>query len=190
MEDAQLGRTFGVLVDKNDRSFVDDIEQLKAAEQSLTWDKYGKLDPALYERLQGLGPEEKVSVLVRIVAQPRTQAELYAELAAMHPEAQAALVREGNPMAVGDYALNMQLENEYVELIEADIRGNVQPLTHWLEGLGFAVTLYTGMPAVAVTVPKRTVEELIERTEVAVIYLADGREQPLSDTAIPTNRAP
>jgi hypothetical protein len=188
--DEKSGRAYGVLVDKNDRSFVDDIEQLKAAEQSLTWNKYGKLDPALYERLQALGPEDKVSILVRIAAQTRTQAELYAELAAAHPEAQAALAREGNPMAVGDYALAMQLENEYVELIEADIRGKVQPLTDWLERLGFAVTSYAGMPAVAVTVPKRIVEELIDRTEVAGMSLAEGREQPALDTALPSNRAP
>jgi hypothetical protein len=74
---------------------------------------------------------------VRVAAQPSSEAELYAKLAAAHPEAQAALTREGNPMAV--------------------------------------------------TVPKRTVEALAGRGDVAFLYLAEGQEQLLLDTPVPAN---
>ena len=179
------------MVDLADGSFVDDVEAVERAEQEAHRARYGKLEPALFERLKTMKDDDEVTVAVWVAGGPkRSQEELYAALAAKYPEAQAALERSGNPMDVGDYELTNEIEAEYVRMLEADVQERIQPLVRYLEDQGYAVTTFGALPSIAVTLPKAAILELVKRADVGAVYLSGKEEQTELDSAVPSNRAP
>ena len=178
IEDHKSEGTYGVLVNTKDHSFVDDIEDLRAAERAARWDKYGKFNEELNDRLSKMSLDEIVSVIISLKVQRRGDEELFAELAAKYPKAREALVRTGNPFEVDDPELNNRLENEYVQLIEDDLQAQVQSVVDYLEALGHSVTSYPGMPALAATLPKMVILDLAQRPDVVALFLAEDQEVP------------
>jgi len=189
--DIKNGQWYNVMVDLADGSFVDDVEAIEQAGQEAHRVKYGKLEPALFERLETVKDDDKVPVAIWIAGEPkRSQEELYAALAAKYPEAQAALERSGKPMDVGDYELINQIETEYVRMLEADTQERIQPLVRYLEGKGYTVTTLGALPSITVTLPKAEILELVKRTDVGAVFLNEGEVQRLLDSAVPSDRVP
>jgi hypothetical protein len=58
------GRFYGLLVDLNDGTVIEDVDSIEAAEERARVEKYSKLQPELYERLQTMRDEERVTVMI------------------------------------------------------------------------------------------------------------------------------
>lgn len=189
------GQVYKLLVDLISGRVEEDISALLAAEAQAHQAHYGKLQPALYERLQVLRNKDTLPVAVWVAAQPgRTLAEqqeaAFAALAAKYPEAKAALKRSGKPMDVDDPELACRIEAEYAALLAAETRVRVQPVVTELERQGFTVTAYEGMPSFTAVLPKWMIVRLSKRDDVGAIYLIEAEEQPALDSAVPTSLAP
>jgi hypothetical protein len=191
----QDGRFFTVLVDLQSGKFENPSDIEKAEARALRA-KYGKLLPALYDRLQTMQETDTVPVMIWVANQPgqhrgaREQAAL-AALAAKYPHVRAALARSGKPMDVGDRALSRQIEKEYAALLDAGVDQTIQPLVKALETSKIQAAISPGLPAVSVALTKRAILLFAQRSDVGMIDLAEGRLRHLDlASAVSSNRAP
>ena len=189
--DTKDDRWYNVMVDLADSSLVEDVEAVEQAEREAHRARYGKLEPALFDRLETMRDDEEVEIAAWVAGGPkRSEEELYAALAAKYPEAQTALERSGKPMDVDDRELGRKIEAEYVRMLEVDVQERIQPLMRYLQGQGYAVTTFGALPSIAVTLPKAAILELVERPDVGAVYLSGKEAQPELDSAVPSDRAP
>jgi hypothetical protein len=184
------GQVYKLLVDLQSGQIGEDVSALLAAEDQARQSRYGKLQPALYQRLQTLRDDEPLPVAIWIAAGPgqslaEQQAAAFATVAAKYPEAQEAMQRSGKPMDVSDPVLARQIEAEYVALINAEMNTRVQPLVDELKRRGFVVTVFEGMPSVTATLPKSVIIELSQRDDVSAIYLIEEGSHPELASATP-----
>lgn len=165
----------------------EEIEALREVSAEAKQAQYGKLEPALYERLQTLEDEDTLQVAVFVKAPAgKSMSELeqqaFALVAEKYPEAKAALARSGKPMDVADQELSWQIEQEYHAYVRAEIRAYVQPLVTELEQQGFAVNTSKGHPSFTVSLPKRVILALNEHSDVGLIRIYfTGEEEPDTD---------
>jgi len=195
LDNRPKGQVYKLLVDLRSGRVEEDISALLAEEARAHESRYGKLQPALYERLQSLNDDETLPVAIWVAAGPgqslaEQQAAAFATLAARYPEVRAALERFGKPMDVNDPALRQRIEAEYIELLNAQTEVRSRPLITELTHGGFTVTTYPGMPSFTAVLPKRVILELARRPDVSAIYLVETEEQPALDSAVPTSLAP
>jgi hypothetical protein len=177
--ETQGGRFFQLLVDLNSGQ-VEERVTVEDAEARASNAKYGKLQPALYDRLQQLKDTDLVTITLVIAAGPgqslgEREIAARAALAAKYPEARAAIDRHGKPMDVADPALAAQIYKEYVALIDGDLPQRIVPVVAALKAQGFAVRTTAGLPAVTVSLPKAVVLTLAQRGDVGTIFLAEAR---------------
>jgi hypothetical protein len=170
------GRFFKLLVDLEDHTVVEDVAAIQQAEDEAHREKYGKLHPALYERLQAMQDDETVQVTIWVAAGPgRSLAErelaAKATLAAKYPEVQTALERGGKPMDVEDPELAERVRAEYAALLRVDLDQRGTALVETLEARGFTVRTSKGLPAVTATLPKGVIQELVQRSDVGSVHL-------------------
>jgi len=189
------GQAYKLLVDLRSGRVEEDVSALQAAEARAHQIHYGKLQPALYERLQLLNDGETLPVAIWIAASPgqdlaEQQARAFAVLAARYPEVREALERFGKPMDVSDLALRQRVESEYLALLTDQTEARIRPLASELERRGFTIATYVGVPSFTATLPKRVILELAQRPDVSAIYLIETKEQPALDSAVPTSLAP
>ncbi len=193
--DLESGRFFQVLVDLNNGQ-VQDRAAVEEAEEERHRAQYGKLQPALYERLQAMRGDETVTVTIWVSAPPgrslaEQQAAAFATLEERYPQARAAMERSGKPMDVDDPALAERIYEEYVQILNAETASRIQPLVQALEAQGFTVRTVEGLPAVTATLPRMVIEEVAARDDVGAIYLSEGGwRHLLLNSAVPTNLAP
>lgn len=195
LDDRPEGQIYKLLVDLADGRIEEDVSALLAAEAKAHQARYGKLELALYERLQTLKGDDTVPVAVWMAAQPgQTLAErqeaAFAALEAKYPEAKAALEHSRIPWDVDDPELAERIEAEYVTFLNAEIQVRTQPLVTVLERRGFTVTTYKGLPSFTAVLPKQAILELSKREDVSTIYLTEARVQSEMDSAAPTSLAP
>lgn len=166
---------YDVLVDLDTGAIEDDPEVVEAAEESASVEKYGKLHPLLYERLQEVDDQTLLRVTFWVAADPdgRTREEIFAILAAKFPEVDEAMSRWGRPWAVDDYKLRDQIRAEYWRLKSEDIAARILPLVTELRGRGVDVHTYDNLPSVSATLSKADIELLAQREDVSAIYLTD-----------------
>jgi hypothetical protein len=189
------GQVYKLLVDLRSGQIEEDVSALLAAEARAHQARYGKLQPALYERLQTLHDDEPLPVAVWVAAGTgqslaEQQAAAFATLAARYPEVREAIERFGKPMDVSDPALRQRVEDEYIALLATQPEMRTRLLITELERRGFTITAYTGMPSFTAILPKRVILELAHRPEVSAIYLVEAEAQPELDSAVPTSLAP
>jgi hypothetical protein len=190
------GLFYNLLVDLDTDEVIEDVASIDAAESNAQFENYGKLQLALYEKLQTLQDTDYVDVAIWVMAPvgeslPEREVQAMAILAAEYPEAQEAVENGGKPMDVDDPVLAETIYWEYVSLVEISATQRVQSLVDYLATLGVSVQTVEGLPVVFASLDKATVSLVEQRDDVGAIYLADGDEQSLSlDSAIPTDRAP
>jgi hypothetical protein len=160
-----------------------DLVEAKADEMAAREMKYGKLDPMLYERLDGQPGEFEICVLIRVA--PIDFATVYTELQARHPEADP----ESLPFLVVNSDSD-QILNDYRSLLSEAILGKKQPLVEYLSSQDLAVSTSSFLPAVQVTLKKEMIEEIANREDVQYIFLGESNEQLVLDSAIPSAHAP
>jgi hypothetical protein len=184
-------RFFNLLVDLEDHTVVEDVSAIQRAEEEAYRDKYGKLEPALHERLQQAADDELVEVAIWIAGRPhRSQREMFDELSARFPEAASALARSGKPFDVQDDEVRDRIWTAYLEMVASNTEPLVQPVVDFLQAQGYAMTVYDGLPSVTAVLPKRLILALAERPDVGQIYLIEGEGHLLLDSAVPGDRVP
>ena len=182
-------KTYRLFVDLDDNSVIDDVTAIERAEAEARYEKYGKLDPVLYERLQTAGENEELTIAVWVSGERgRSRAELFAILTERYPEAREALERHASPFDVEDRALSEKMKDEYNRMHQEDLAARVQPLVQFFQDQNIDVQTYKTTPTVVVTVGKDVIQTLTERDDVQIIYLVEGEGQPELDTATRTDR--
>jgi hypothetical protein len=147
MDTRPEGRIYKLLVDLEEERVLSEEEAaaLRAAEAEARQAKYGRLEPALYERLQLLADEDTLQVAVWVKAPPgkslsELEQQAFALMAEKYPEAKVALARSGKPMDVADQELARRIETDLHAYIDTEMRAYAQPLVTELEQQGFAET--------------------------------------------------
>lgn len=189
------GQVYKLLVDLRDGRVEEDVSALLAAEARAHESRYGKLGPALYERLRGLKDDDTLPVAIWMAASPgkslaEQQTAAFAILAARYPQARAAMEHGGKPMDVSDPELRRRIEADYTTLMAAQAESRLSSLVTELKQRGFAITTYAGMPSFTAVLPKRVILELARRSDVSAIYLTEAEVQLELDSAVPTTLAP
>jgi len=108
------GQVFKLHVDLLDGSIIEDLNEIRNLEAQASQRKYGKLQPTLYERLQGIEDDEILPVAIWAKSSPGEtavdiQEAAYAALAEKYPEARASMENMGKPMDVQDPELASQI---------------------------------------------------------------------------------
>jgi subtilisin family serine protease len=190
------GKFYNVLVDLSTKEVIENVNSIWIAEHQARTKKYGKLQADLYLRLQTMKGDEKIMVTIWLaVPDGQTlsdkETSITTLLASKYPEAQIAIERGGKPMDVDDPKLAAQIYTEYVSLLEGDITQNNQPLIKELEARGIDAYATQGLPAVTALVSKDDVLALMQRDDIATIYLAEaGHRHHTLNSAVTTNLAP
>lgn len=98
-DQAGVLQQFAVMVDPVTGKIGDDFNTIHAAESSVYYAKYGKLQPSLYERLQTIGDDEKlpIAIWVKQDESVRSEAELIADFIKLHPETEKTWKEQGMP---------------------------------------------------------------------------------------------
>lgn len=185
------GRFYSLLVDLDNGRVEEDLAAVREAEEKAYLERYGRLEPALYRRLQEVDDDEVLPVAIWVAGGPqRSQEDLFAAVAARHLEAQEALSRSGKPWDVEDPELAARIKAEYNRLSAADTAVRIEPLVTHLERRGVEVTTYGVLPSVTARLTKRQILELAQRDDIGMIYLIEERGQEETDVAIPTDLVP
>ena len=176
----QPGHAYKLLVDLQDGRVIENISALLKAEERAYREKYGRMEPALHERLAGLQDEDTLAVAIWVASSPgnslsEREVTARATLAAKYPEARAAVDQGGKPMDVSDPELRERIEADYAALMAVEPTTRIGPLVMELRQRGFAIVTYEGMPTFSAVLPKRVILELAERPEVGAIYLTEAQ---------------
>jgi subtilisin family serine protease len=192
-------QVYKLLVDLENEQVLSEAEvsDLREAEREAYRAKYGRLEPALYERLQELNDKDTVPVLVWMASrfQGKTLADhrqtAFAALAEKYPAAETAMENFGRPFAVDDRELGRRIRAEYFEMLNTETTLRTQPLMTKLNQQGFAVTSHRGMPALSGVLPKYVIIlELNNRSDIGAIYLLEDKFQPALNVSVPSTLAP
>jgi hypothetical protein len=119
-----------VLVDVARDAVETDVEKWIAAERAAYIEKYGALNPGLYERLQQTDDQERLPVAIWVAQSERDKpAEALLEAAAGDNAAALEALRTlGAPWAVADEQQAQAIHERYVELLNAEAADRVAPL--------------------------------------------------------------
>lgn len=152
------GGTYKLLVDILNNQIEEDVSALLKAEDKARMARYGKLEPALDERLQNLRNDENVTVAVWMTDNSGAtffdrQQSAFSVVADKYAPAKIASERGDKPMDVVDQALAKQIYADYAEIMREATNRRVQPLMSDLAQLGFVPQQSEDMPALDITLP-------------------------------------
>ena len=183
---------YSVLVDPVTKTVEPDYNAVRAAEHAAYYSKYGKFEPALYDRLQQISEDEllPVTIWAAHTNEDSSYEQIVAEVISRYPEAEETFNETSVLWMVKDANLSMEIRGYYEQLLKENAVVRLQPIITWIEAQGFAVEEFSGLPAVAATLSKRVINELEKHDEVATIFLTEVKLQPESNIAIPTDRVP
>jgi len=181
-------RDFHLLVDLDDGSVVDDVAAVERAEAEAHRARYGKLHPALYERLQTANNEEALPVAIWVGGERgRSREEIYALLSCQYPQVRRALASHTSPFDLDDPSLSRQVRAEYEQMRQKDIAARIHPLVRYLKHRGITVETHHLLPSITAMLSKGEILALTKRNDVQIIYLVEGEGEPALDTAVHTN---
>ncbi len=181
-EQNDVRRQFVLLVDPKTGEVEPSLPQLRAAEEAAHRAQYGALDPLLYNRLQAAEEGDLFVVAISPAANEHTRQpeQLFAEVAALFPEAEAALQSHGAPWLVDDPALAAQIGLEYQARLEASVALSTEPILTWLESQGVAAESAPSIPIVSATLTKAQLLEASRLPAIGRIFADDNVEGPAS----------
>lgn len=172
------GRTYRILIDPVTLEIGSDVGAIKRADEEAYIARYGKMDSALYRRLQVAEPDEEIAIAIWVNGSGGGQHTLFEQVAAQFPAAQAAFAQGKLPWDVDDTILTEQIRAQYRLLAQDHTAQRLAPLVNYLEQqYGIMVTPSTSMPTIAVTLTKTQIEELLNYPQVAMLHLAEGEAE-------------
>ncbi|MEA2033119.1 MAG: S8 family serine peptidase [Euryarchaeota archaeon] len=168
-----------------DGNIVEDIRKAEKEEQEAYANKYGKLAPDLYERLQKVtDPNETIKVGIWLT--PIGSEKIVDEITSKYPDVKTT---KGKPMPGTDMEKYDKVYKEIMAAKEEAGALKVKPIRDYLESKGFTVKCVSNVPPiVAAELPKSEILTLQEREDVDTIYLSKVNK-PEINTAVPTIRA-
>ena len=181
--DKESGNIYGVDMDIDGN--IVDIRKAEKEEQEAYTNKYGKLAPDLYDRLQKV-TDQNETIEVVIWLTPIDSEKIIDCVTSKYPDVKTA---KGRPLPDTDME---KYDEEYNEIFAAKKQAYAlkeKPIIDYLESKGFEVTYAsTTAPLVCAKLAKDEILALQEREDVDTIYLSQTLE-PEIDTAAPTVRA-
>jgi len=183
--------TYSLSVETTTGAIEEDLAVLEEAERIAHVTKYGKMEPALWVRLQQVTDDTVLPVAIWVAGQPtRTEAELLAILAAEFPEAGKAMAMGAKPVEVENPALSLRIQQRYEELITANVSERRQPVEMWLTEQGYRFERIEGMPSFTANLPKAVLQKLAQLDGVGLLYLIEAEAVPEGlDIATASDRA-
>lgn len=180
-------RQYSILIDQATGEIEDDLNAIQAAETAAYEAKYGKLAPALYERLDTVSDDTVLPVAVWVAGSEEAPdtLEIYDILAAEFPEAAEALANHMLPMEVEDPVLAEQIIARYRELRGQGVRLGTQPVLDWFQQEGITVQDSGIAPYIHAELSKETILRLATLDAVATIYLTEVTASPEGEQSTP-----
>ncbi len=190
--DKNSGEIYGSYLDENGN--IVDSKKAKEKENKAHNDKYGKLEPALYEQLRDKDSDEKIKVGIWLT--PIDSEKIEMDVLLKHPSVKTIKGRvmlskdekdnKGN--LVGEEA--KKIKDEIFEEKKKAYKAKEKPLIDDLEKKGFDVDYASiAAPLVFANLTKKEILALEKRKDVNGVYLSRIYEPEL-DTVSPTIRAP
>jgi len=179
------GKSYDFLVDLDTGKVIEDIASIQRAEEQARIQKYGKLDPALYDRLHIMRDDDVVTVMIRVAGDPTSsisevQAAAIATVTAKYLEAQMAVERGGKPVDVGDPVLADHIYTDYMVALDIGMAQREQQLAEAqralaeaLEAQGISIQARDGL-SLQVTLTKQDILRFEERADVGTISLVEA----------------
>ena len=163
------------------------LEQAEVAEHAAHEHRYGKLEPALYEHLQSVAPDELVPVVIWLRAE-----EPDAQVSVLEDRYSALNIVAGRPMIdPADTAAKQRVDaylNESQAALAAYHFSLEQPIVSSLAAMGYnEVQTFSAVPNVSAALPASVILELAQREDVDTIYLGGMTMRDEIDTAAPTD---
>ncbi len=182
IEDAEGVQTYHHLViDENGKKYG--YKEYLAQREKNKYEKYGKLNPSLYELLQNREPEDMVKVWIWLNcdAGPALQA-----VAEKYPEAKLEGTR---PSRETDQETYNQVQAEMKQARKQAYRAIQQPVIDLIQSRGYKViTISNAAPSICTEIPKSFIMELEKRDDVASIFQSLTYQYGI-DTSVPSVRA-
>ncbi len=168
-----------------DGNIVEDIRKAEKEEQEAYTNKYGKLAPDLYDRLQKV-TDSNETIKVAIWLTPIDSGKIIDVVTSKHPDVKTA---KGRPLLDTDME---KYDIVYKEIMAAKGQAcalKEKVIIDYLESKGFEV-IYASkiVPLIWVELPKSEILALEERADVGAMYLSK-KCGPEANTAVPTVRA-
>ncbi len=171
--------TYSLSVETTTGAIEEDLAVLEEAERAAYVIKYGKMEPALWERLQQVTDDTVLPVAIWVAGRPtRTDEELLAILAAEFPEAGKAMTAGAKPIEVENPELSLRIQQRYEELINANVTGRRQPVEAWLTEQGYRFERIEGMPSFTAKLTKAALQKLAQLDGVGLLYLIEAEAVP------------
>ena len=190
---------------------ADEVDELEAQDKKAHKEKYGKLEPALYDRLQSMQPNEMMRVIIDVKGIDRKEIE--SDVISRYPNIEIInysepLVRAKYPdlssieypncirLGLTDILMKEEMNRTEIRKIEKEIRAakkeayalKEKPLIDYLTAKGYYTEGAGDVPTVFAILPKDEIIALQERDDVIHIWCDLKLEYGIS-TAIPTIRA-
>jgi hypothetical protein len=180
------------LMIEHDTRAVHSANDVELAEKKTRVERFGKLDPALFNHLQGLSNSDVVSATIILEIQPGAalsdlELEVTNELSQKYPEVRNAVANNRSPMDVPDVALSHKIRAEYLSGITNRVQQRVNAFLQILEARRIQYTPFAGMPAVIVTATKAQLIQLAQHPSVGNVFLANSDKVVLAaPSSMPT----
>jgi hypothetical protein len=166
--------TYSVLVDITTHAVEEDLAALEAAEAAAHRAKYGKLEVALYDRLQGVRDETVLRVAIWVGGRALyNRDEVYAIIISKFPEAAEAVAGGGKPGEVNDPELALRIQARFEELMAKNTGSQRQAVQAWLATQGYTGQSDNARPILYAELPKSIILQLSLLAGIGQIYL-DG----------------
>ncbi len=184
--DKQTHQIYDAMLDLNSRDTIE-VEEVETKNSSTSNEKYGKLEPRLYQMLQTKNSDELVSVAVWFASNDQ-QKTIVEQLRLRYP--QVPLNAMERPwLMVKDKNQAERIRKDYFNLLKQANLAPQQYLAQWLSEQGLSARLHSGTPSLVGRFPKSIVLQIAQRPEVEQIYLVQGKLIPLLNIAVPTTKA-
>jgi len=188
----------------------DEFRELEAQDKKAYREKYGKLEPDLYYRLQSMQPNETIRVSIWLRESEADSKRIAREVLSKYPNIEIIenltepISKRENPNfeVIGNipvFIRDGQLSREDRDKIRREIRAakrkayaqKEKPLLDYLTAKGYEITATSTptAPIVGAILPKEEIITLQERDDIGKIYRDDIKGHHMADTAVPTIRA-
>lgn len=183
---------FSLLVDPVTKEIEPDYNIVRAAENAAYRNKYGRFEPALYERLLTVKDDEllPIAVWASHLNENRSYEQIVDEVIERFPDAKKAFDEQGSLWLVENTELSAQIQVYYEQLLAENAALRLQSSVDLLTKQGYKIDQLVGLPALSAKLPKKLVIELGNRDDISMIYLAETEGSPVLDVAMSTDRTP
>lgn len=189
------GVFYDLYVDKQNKT-VFEKSDIKAEIKQKNYDKYGKIQPYLYEKIKNLKDEDVIRVAVLLnegfesdisIREKKALDDLYN----LYPQAREVIDNGGKPMDVEDSDLADRIYNDYVRIVSDGVYNKKAKLLEYLESQSLSPETTDLVKFIWISIKKKDIKKITSRDDIAVVLDAE-REfgQPSLVSSVPSSRGP